>query len=124
MRLFRHLGRTITERTIDHRTSTEGPSYDPYHVDKWVVDISGQRVELREGIGVTLRVVHGAKSKHAWRKVRVVEQMRETSDPESQRRIYARFQALTGIDRSSLERIYERVHPHFDDPMGSPERYR
>lgn len=91
-------------RTLHLRTGSEGPRHDPYHFDEYTVSTPEFTVTAHMGLGSSLSI-DGE------------EVTRDEAD------VVEHFERLTGIPLRKFAKYYERVHPYFEDPMGSPSMY-
>jgi hypothetical protein len=100
----------LTKRKMSHRSGSEGPRHDPYHYDEFtLVEVNDgvtRTVTLRAGLGIRIEV-NG-------------KVMIEGYDSED---VVGIFEELTGLSMDKFRRSYNRVHPYFEDPMGSLAMY-
>lgn len=104
---------TVTKRTLDLRTGSEGPVHDPYGYTEYIVNINGDKVVAHLGIV-------------AWLQITPRDSVRPTLVLwDSEEQINTVFRRWTGIDLRDFPRYYERAHPYsdFEGPMGPPSRY-
>lgn len=104
---------TVTKRTLDLRTGSEGAPHDPYGYTEYIVNINGDKVVAHLGI-VT------------WLKITPRDFVRPTLTlRDSEEQINDVFRRWTGIDLRDFPRYYERAHPYseFEDSMGCPADY-
>lgn len=103
------MNKHIASRKLYRRTGTEGPAHDPYSFTEMTVKerfVDGSKLDVTLHLGLALWVsINGRKT------------------ASYDHNAVAKFYDLTGLGIDEFERAYDRVHPYFDDPMGSPGDY-
>lgn len=97
---------TITQRRLFCQTGAEGPLHDPYHYEERTVTVNDRTYTLHTGLGTWLKV----------------DGQKVGEDLEEEWIIY-RWEVLTGLTIEQFDRHYCRIHPYFEDPMGSFSQY-
>jgi hypothetical protein len=96
--------KTIWRRQLDMRSGSEGPRHDPYGFTELLFTENDTTVRLHMGLGISLTI-----NGHSW-------------DGTYGEKLL-KFKELTGMSHTEFDETYSRLHPYFEDPMGSPSSY-
>lgn len=102
----------IAERKLGRRTGSEGPRHDPYAFEKRTMTVNGEDCTLHCGLDCYISV-DGER----------VLGYGDVCGDHVEDLIVGTWCAMVGMDPDQFDRAYERVHPYFDDPMGSLRDY-
>lgn len=95
----------VTSRSLDRRTGSEGPKYDPYGYTERVLEINGTTLTLHLGLGSWMMLDNCTIAEH---------------DDDAVIRLW---EMLTHMTLDEFDYYYWRAHPYFPDPMGNPRDY-
>jgi hypothetical protein len=95
----------ITQRKLYHRAGSEGPAYDPYGFEERTVWLNGVKHTLHTGLGVWYRC--GG----------------DLYQCNTEEATVAKWETAVGMTVDVFDRSHDRLHPYFDDPMGSLSMY-
>ena len=99
----------LNTRTISKKTGTEGPKHDPYSFEEFIYECNGKVTTLHMGLGVWMESSSG-------------KLLYARSDAQ-ERAIIRWFEIRIGMTMERFNKAYYRVHPYFEDPMGSISDY-
>jgi hypothetical protein len=103
----------ITQRKLKRKTGTEGPREDPYSFTEWSLMV-GKRAPIKFHMGLGDRLYVGERE---------LKPPRKLSWKERDVWYISKWEQLTGLPVHKLDKVYFRIHPYFEDPMGRLEDY-
>jgi hypothetical protein len=119
--------KSITRRTLSMRHGVEGPREDPYSRVEYEFEETRNRHARR------VRLVCGLRTRLYFNDREVTAPRRLSRhrysfkkptgwvDPEAW--LIRKFETFSGMTLDQFEKAYNRIHPWFNDPMGSPSMY-
>jgi len=96
--------------TISIKHGVEGPKHDPWAYTDYTFTKGNQYMTLHRGLGTRLTSTYYDS---VWADGAVV----------TEGELVKKFEEWVGMDIDRFEKVHDRLHPHFDDPMGNPSDF-
>lgn len=102
----------LTSCSINRIDGEEGSRHDPYSYTSRIFERNGKVIVLHTGIGVSLTEFNGTRKAAQGENIEAEEQT-----------LIKEFEHTIGMSVKLFDKIYDRLHPYFEDPMGGPGMY-